>query len=74
MPESEIKMRKCRACGKDVEIGKECGACGWDEDEEVSEVKRRRLQTQIEKELEAEDLKSKKKEKTGGIRLPFSRR
>ena len=55
----EVKMRKCRACGKDTEVGKPCSndECGWDEDAEVAEVKRARMHKQIEQELETAEKK-----------------
>lgn len=59
--EDEIKMRKCRACGKDTEVGKPCSneECGWDEEAEQAEVKRNRMHKQIEQELDAADKKKK---------------
>ena len=72
-----VKMKPCRACGKDVEVGKECAACGWDEEAEKTAAKRRQLERDVEKELEAEreaaNGKKKTEDKKAGF-LPFSRR
>lgn len=60
----EIKMRKCRACGKDTDVGKPCSndACGWDEEAEQAEVRRKRMHDQIAAELDEADKKKTKKE------------
>lgn len=62
MPD-ETKMRKCRACGKDTKVGEACESCGWDEEEERSEVMRNRLHKQIEKEMDDADAAKNKGEK-----------
>ena len=72
MSETEPKMRKCRACGKDVEVGKDCKECGWDEDKEVNLAKRRRLEYDIDNELEEAEKKKKGPEKKRSL-LPFAR-
>ena len=65
MPEPKVKMRVCRACGKDCKVGEPCENCEWDEEEARKRVRGKILLDEIEKEEREELEKSKKESKKG---------
>jgi uncharacterized membrane protein YvbJ len=69
---TENKMKPCRACGKDTEVGKACDTCGWDEEKEQVHAKRRRLEKEVDEEISKEEEKKKAPGKRR-LSLPFSR-
>jgi len=62
----EKKMKKCRNCGKEVEVDQEQNTefihdCGWSESKARAEVRRRQLMSEVEKELSEPEKKDKGK-------------
>lgn len=59
------KHKNCRNCGKACEVDAGgmyvCEECGWDEGAHVRQVRSRRLEKQIEQELDEEDKKKQRK-------------
>jgi hypothetical protein len=63
----EPKMKKCRNCGKEVEVDKEGDIefvhdCGWSEAKARAQVRKQ----QLLKEVEEDEEKARKKAKGGG--------
>jgi len=71
MPEPSKKFKKCRNCGKDIEVDPDtghyvCEDCGWDESKARQRVRQRMLEHEVEEDLKREAKKGAKKDANSG--------